>query len=449
MDRSIYILLLLFFTGCVGTAIPEEQQAKDVLENVRQAYRVDTHILTKSLPANPTQTDYLRFAWQHHPAIEAAYQEWRAVVESIPTARSLPDPLLTLEVDISDTLMSFMPGVMFDFMTQGKRVAMARAVSMEAGVAYQNFASAVRSVSVDLRKAWIDLAWIDATLTLQAERLQLIDQMLKLEEVSYATGSGMRSIGPLVELMNDLAEVYSEIGMITDRRDEARARFKYALGLGYTSKDPDWPNLPLSNTILPNDDTLWQQTLAVNPELGKMRAMIEMAMAGVDVAQKAKTPDFALGGMVDLKAIPLMFRPTASLSLPIWKDKIASLEASAEARNAAAHHRLSALELELAAEIAHMLFMVKEADRMIAYIDEAALPNLERFLAFTEGMLQSDSREPQMIPEIHLMIVAMRIERLIALHNREQAVTDLLYQMAGSTATGMPEKVMITVILPQ
>jgi len=41
--------------------------------------------------------------------------------------------------------------------------------------------------------------------------------------------------------------------------------------------------------------------LAANPELASMRAMVEMAVAQVDVARQARTPDYTGGLSVDVK----------------------------------------------------------------------------------------------------------------------------------------------------
>jgi len=107
-----------------------------------------------------------------------------------------------------------------------------------------------------------------------------------------------------------------------------------------------------------------------------MRAMVEMAIAQTDVARSARTPDFTAGLMADLKADPFMVRPTATMTLPIWREKISEAISSADSRRFAAQARLSAEQIGMAAELAQMLFMIREADQMLAYIDESALPNM-------------------------------------------------------------------------
>jgi outer membrane protein TolC len=129
--------------------------------------------------------------------------------------------------------------------------------------------------------------------------------------------------------------------------------------------------------------------------------------------------------MVDLKASPLMLRPTASVTLPIWREKIAATIASAEARRDAAVARLDAERLAVAAELARMIFMVRESDRMIEYIDATALPNIDRILASAEAGYQSGMGRASEIPATRLMALDMQLERLGALRQREDAIAEL------------------------
>jgi outer membrane protein TolC len=230
----------------------------------------------------------------------------------------------------------------------------------------------------------------------------------------------------------------SGLRALGDRRTAARARFKTALGLGPADADPVWPTAELFATTLPDPDALWARASAANPELAKMRSMLEMAAAGAEVAGRAGQPDFSLGAMVDLKTNPLLFRPLGTLTLPIWRDKIAAVAAAADARRNAGLARVSTEQLSLEAELAQMLFMVSEADRMIAYIEQDALPNFDRSIATAEAAYQSGSATSGMIPETQVMALAMRLERAGALRDRETAVTSLMLMTADIAPTGSP-----------
>ena len=429
---SLSLAIIAFLAGCAGTPIREERAARQQAAEVGRTYRPDNHQpALPALTAHSPAGDYLRFALLKHPQIEAAFHEWRAAVEAITPARSLPDPQLTFETDITNTLTTFMPGVMFDFMTRGKRAAIGREAAAASQVAYRAYVSAVIRTATDVRRAWVDLAYIEETMRFLRESATVFDQSLAISQANYTTGRGMATLEDQTRLLNEAAKLQTQLAIFDEQLTAARARFKSALGLRREDIDPPWPAQPFPTTALSNEETLWQRVIAANPGLGSMRAMVEMAVAAVDVARRTKTPDFTAGLMADLKADPLMVRPTATMTLPIWRDKIAAIIASADARRLAAEARLNAEQISLAAELAQMLFMIREADRMIAYIEGSGLPNTARALASAEAGYQSGMSGFGALSELRLMELDLKRERIAAHRQRETALVDLSLLVAG------------------
>lgn len=430
----------LVVSGCVAVS-PAERDARQRLQAVANELS-SAHgapVLPDLRPAAPPD-DFVRYAVLNHPSVRAAWHDWRAAVESIAPARALPDPRLTFEADITDTLMTFMPGIMFDFMSAGKRAAMAREMTATSETAYRDFVATVLRTAAEARRAWLELAYINEVQRLHHDAAATVEEQLALLNADYTTGRGMGTLGAQMKLLNDAAEHHVHHASLTDRQDAARIRLKSALGLQPTDPDPAWPTATLATTQLPATATLWSRIVAANPELGRMHAMVDMAVAGAEVAGKSRTPDFTLGLMADLKADPLMFRPNASLTLPIWREKIAATIRAAEARRDAAEARLSAAQLNLAAELARMLYMVRQADRMIDYVDQTVLPNLARATAAAEAGYQSGMGAAAMIPESRLMELLMQLERTDALWMREQAVIDVLLMTADIAPVGLTAK---------
>lgn len=431
-------LVALLLAGCVGPS-PAERSARGQVDQIGDKLR--SAAIKPALPplrVDSPLVDFARYAVLNHPAVTGAYQDWRATVEAIAPARALPDPKFTFEADIADALMTFMPGLMFDFMTPGKRAAMGREATAASQVAYRVYVSTVLRIAADVRKSWIDLAYQDEAIRLREASLATLDQAVAVAQADYTTGRGMSTLENQIRLANEAARLRAELATLNDRRTAVRQGFKSTLGLTAADPDPAWPHAALTATALPSEDELWRRTQESNPGLAQMRAMVEMALAGVAVARKAGTPDFTLGLMADLKADPLMLRPTATVTLPIWRGKIAAIIASAEARRDAATARVSAEQLNLAAELAQMLFMVREADRMIDYIDHTALPNYERTIATVEAGYQSGMTGLAMIPETRLMAIGMQLERAAALRDRENSVTGLLMMIADAAPAGSP-----------
>lgn len=425
--------------GCAGTPIAAEKTARDQVTRVGNELRPrGAKPALPELRADSPFGEFVRFAVLNHPAVEAAYHDWRASVLEITRARSLPDPQFTFEADISDMLMTFMPGLMFDLMTPGKRAAMGGEAAARSGVAYRAYVTAVLRAAAEIRKAWLELNYVEETRRIYLASIENLEQSLALAGAEFSTGRGMPAFDEMVRLQNQIAEHHSHHLSFGDRSIATRVRLKSALGLARTDLDPPWPQAAVAATPLPAADELWRRAEASNAGLASMRAMVEMAVAEVVVTRKAATPDFSLGAMADLRANPLMIRPTATVGLPIWRDKLATMLAAAEARRDAAVARVASEQLMLAAELAQMLYMVRESDRMIAYIDGTGLPNLDRAAASAEAGYQAGMGKPTMIPEVRHMALLMQLERAKMLYDRENAVIDLLVLTADVAPTNAP-----------
>jgi len=442
--RFLFLLvspLLAFLTACVSPKTDEETHARQQLSVIGHAYRPDGRKPTlPALTSGSEATEYLRFALLNHPRVEAAYYDWKSAVAAIAPARALPDPQLTFQADITSTVMSLMPGLMFDIMAPGKRAAMGREASATSETAYHAYATVVVSTSAELRKAWVELAYIDEAVAIRHQMAGVLDQASATAETDYSTGRGMGTLEEQTKILNASAKLKSDLRVLADRQTAARARFKAALGLSRDDPEPAWPTAPFPSAPLPSEDALWKQALAANPQLGAMRAMVEMTMMQVAVARSARTPDFTAGLMADLKADPLMYRPTATMTLPIWREKISEAISSADSRKLAAQARLSAEQIGMAAELAQMLFMLREADRMLAYIDEAALPNIANALRSAEAGYGTGMAGFAPLAELRLMELDMRLERVDVRREREAALADL----ASFVAADVPPDGLLT-----
>jgi outer membrane protein TolC len=435
-------VLSLALAGCSVAPSSGEKQAGARLDLIGGTYRPAGRkpplpVLTSESPP----ADYVRFAVLNHPSVEAAYDEWRASVAAIEPARALPDPQLTFQADVWSTLMSFMPGLMFDFMASGKRSAMTEEASAASGVQYRAFVTEALTTAAGARKALIELEFTDESIRLRDAAVGSLAQSLALASSDYASGRGMATLEAQMRLQNEVAKAQVDLGAARDRRTAARSRLKSALGLAPEDADPAWPLEKLAATALPGEDELWRRAQASNPELGRMRAMVEMALASAAVARDAATPDFSAGAMANLvnsQPDPRMIRPIASLTLPIWREKIAANVAAADARSEAAGARIRAEQLNMAAELAQMLDMIRESDRRIATIDTTELPNLEPILASAEAGYQTGMSDPAAIPETRLMELDLRLDRVAALREREIAATDLLLFAAMTATPGIP-----------
>ena len=93
-----------------------EKQARHDLGAVAGQYRPGNgRPALPELTPDSSLSNFLAFALLNSPAVEAAFYDWSASVENITVTRSLPDPQLTFQAYIQDTITSLMPGLAWNF----------------------------------------------------------------------------------------------------------------------------------------------------------------------------------------------------------------------------------------------------------------------------------------------------------------------------------------------
>jgi len=113
MRQASALLVVMLLAGCKGIPTKGERAAREDLEAVSSTFR--PQMAERKLPVLTNDCalgDYLRFAMLNQPSVEAAYFDWAASIERITVERSLPDPQLTFESDITEMVMTVMPGLM-------------------------------------------------------------------------------------------------------------------------------------------------------------------------------------------------------------------------------------------------------------------------------------------------------------------------------------------------
>src|SRR5205823_14515278 len=98
-----------------------EKEARQQIQEKALTYRPGgRRPILPPLSTNSGLADFLAFAMFNQPIVEAAYHDWAASVERITTARSLPDPQITFQMDIQNIVTSLMPGLMMSYPGPGK-----------------------------------------------------------------------------------------------------------------------------------------------------------------------------------------------------------------------------------------------------------------------------------------------------------------------------------------
>ncbi len=431
------LALGLALSGCSGLPVADEEAAQAKQQRVERAYRPEgRRAAPAALGAEPALADLLRFAMLNQPRVEAAYYEWAASVQRITLERSLPDPRLGFEAGVADLVMALKPGLMLEIPGPGKLGAAARVASAESEARYFAFESSVLQVAYSLKRAYYQLHFLDANLAIHRETLALVGDLEQLARVRNAVGAV--TLQDVLRAQIEEERLAIEIANLEDSREPLLAQLRAALGL---EPDSALPPLPADFEATPVDFTpeqLFATALESNPRLAAMEADVRRADAALQLAYKLRLPDFGVGLAADAKASPVVLMPQLSLTLPIWRDKIAAGIAEARAGQRAALARLSAEQIQLAVDFAESFYAYRESTRNLALLRERLLPKAEQSLGLARAGYAGDRAGFLDLIEAERTLLDFRLGEVEALTQRELALAGLSLLIAGAAPAGAP-----------
>src|ERR1700690_274194 len=132
LSALLAAISVLVLAGCRGISTPGERQARHNLGAVTSQYRPgNSRPVLPELTPDSSLSNFLAYALLNSPVVESAFYDWSASVEDITVTRSLPDPQLTFQAYITDTLTSLMPGLFQGIPGPGKLKARAGVAAAE------------------------------------------------------------------------------------------------------------------------------------------------------------------------------------------------------------------------------------------------------------------------------------------------------------------------------
>lgn len=432
----IVIALPLVLAGCSGVPTPGEREARNVSREVGNNFRPsggrpDLPVLT----ADSNLTNFLRFAMFNQPQVEAKYYDWLASVEGITVARSLPDPKLTFQAYIQDVLTSLMPGLMQEFPGPGKLKAAARVAAAESQAKYFQFESAVLQTAFDVKRAYYQLWFLDEKIRINRENLKLLADLERSAQAQNEVGKATLQDVYRAQIEHD--RLATDITNLEDSRNPLLAQFKAALGLSRDDATPPVPARFESTPLDVNSDELLQTAFARNPRLKAMEADVRMAEANIAVARKSKVPDFSVGLQAEVYEPPFYW-PQASMSLPIWRDKIAAQIAAAQASKHAAEARLTAEQISLTVDFAMKSYEYREVTHNLALLQNQLLPKARQSLEIARAGYLGGQIDFSNLIETERSLLNFELAEVEARAQREIVLAELSLMIAGVPPAGAP-----------
>ena len=422
-------VLGLLLGGCKGVEQPGERQARGGLASVASRYRPEGQ--RPSLPpltTNAALGDFLTFAMLNQPQIEAAYFDWAGSVEKITVERSLPDPKLTFQAYIQNSLTSLMPGLMQDMPGRGKLKAAANVAAAESNAKYFAFETSILRTAFSVKQAYYQLWFLDKKLRVNRQTLALLADLEKSARARNEVGQSTLQDVYRAQIEQD--KIATEITNLEDSRQPLLAQLKGALGLTRGQPDPPLPSRFESTTLDLDGGALLDTAFTRNPRLKAMESEVRLAEALIGMAHKSKAPDFSAGLQAEIYSPPFYW-PQGSMTLPIWRDKIAAQIAGAQAGKSAAEARLNSEQIMVTVEFAMQTYDYREVTRKLSLLRDKLIPKAGKSLEIARAGYMSGQIDFFNLMDAERSWLDFQMEEVEARTRREIILADLSLSIAG------------------
>ena len=286
-----------------------------------------------------------------------------------------------------------------------------------------------------VKEAAYQLWFLDEKIRINRETLNLL---AGLEQIARAQNEvGRATLQDVYRAQIERDRLTSEIAGLEDSRRPLMAQFKGALGL---TRDQPGPPLPARFETTPLDldgEALLDTAFARNPGLKAMEADVRMAEASIAVAQKSKVPDFSAGLQAEVYSPPFYW-PQASMTLPVWRDKIAAQIAAAQAGRRAAAARLTSEQINLTVEFAARTYDYREVTRNLALLRDQLIPKAGASLELARAGYLAGQIDFFNLIDAQRALLNFQLEEVEARTRREIILAGLSLTIAGIAPEGAP-----------
>jgi len=334
-----------------------------------------------------TLQEYLREAALNNAGLKAAFERWKAAVEQVPQAGTLPDPRFNYGYFIEEVETRVGPqrqryGIMQVFPWFGKIEARKDAAAANAKAARKQYEARKLKLFFEVKEAFYEYVYLARAIVIAGENLELVKHFEEVARTKYmAAAAGHPDV---IRAQVELARLEDRLKTLEDLRGPIVARLNAVLNRQSFEMLP-WPRREKFVPVQIERQKLIELLKQMNPELAALDFELEAAKSKVELAKKKFYPDIGVG--VDSiqtdggdDAVILMF----SMNLPIWRDsyKAAHEQAKADVRRTAQQKRES--ENTLIARSEQVLYDFEDSERKIKLYGDILVPKAEELLGASE-----------------------------------------------------------------
>jgi outer membrane protein TolC len=397
--------LVAIISACAGS---HEKQAFEELSAVEKAIyqsSADRETIDEaSLTAGDTASLelFLRYAALNNPNLKAAFNRWKAVLERIPRARSLPDPRFTYGYFIREVETRVGPqqhrlSIAQMFPWFGKLSLQGDVALEAANAARAGYDAAKLKLFYQVKEAYYEYCYLARAIEVMEENVELMSYLESVVLAKYRVGTAPHS--DLIKVQVELDRLHDQLKSTQDLMNPVKARLNTAMNRSTRAHLPP-PGKVEVDTVQISNDLLMGWLKESNPELKANEFLAAREKFSLDLAKKSYFPDITLGvdyivtgearmpGVMDSGKDPLI--AMLSINLPLWWGRSGASVNEAKARYRSALNQRQNSENELLSRLEMVLYQFREAQRKIGLYQDALLPRAQQALNVTQTAFATD-----------------------------------------------------------
>jgi len=373
-----------------------------------------------------TLQEYLRYASRNNAGLKAAFEQWKAALEQVPQAKSLPDPKFNYGYFIEEVETRVGPqrqrvGIMQVFPWFGKIEARTDAAAASAKAARKRYEAEKLKLFFDVKETFYEYTYLAGAVEIARENLELIKHFEEVARTKYMAAAAGHP--DMIRAQVELARLEDRLKTLEDLRGPIVAMLNAVLNRRSFKMLP-WPAKEKFQPVQVSRQKIIEILKTKNPELAALDFEVEVAERGVELSKKKFWPDIGVGidsiqtdGGDD--AVILMF----TLNLPVWRDNYKAAHRQAQANVRQRSQQKTQAENTIIARAERTLYDFEDSNRKIKLYGDILIPKAEELLGASETAYQAGT--------IDFLSLINAQQKLLEFQLRhERAVTDNQQKLA-------------------
>ncbi len=384
--------------------------------------------------------DYLRYASLNNAELKAKFHQWKAAVEEVPQAKSLPDPKFTYGYFIEEVETRVGPQrqkfeIMQNFPWFGVIEARGDRAAAKAKAAHKKYEAKKLELFEQVKYAFYEYAYLAKAIEITKQNLELITHFEEVARSRYATA--LTSHPDIIRAQIELAVLEDRLESLKELRPAITAKLNSILNR-QVSSDLPWPKSPEYRQVTIDFSQLYAMIIQNNPDLQAMGHEIEAARNAEKLAKKKSFPNFGIGvgyidttharasGVNDSGKDPII--AMLSLTLPIWADNYKAAQRQARAELSQKTYEKTQMENTLGAKAQQLLYEFEDTDRKIELYRDVIIPKAEEMLVASETAYQTGTIDFLSLIDAQRMLLRYELfyERRLAENAQKLAKIEML-----------------------